>query len=129
MKENVIYNLNFLILSISFGSCTKYPYDVSFESRTSLEYAKELESIFGLLPRFSCSDAIEIPFKKNGISIPKKGSWNIKDCDLPAAFGKPCDPGYKVGRYEGINFDGIENSLVKIWFTKDKKGYDLCPLV
>lgn len=110
-----------LIMIIWITSCSKHPTDVSITPRTSLEYAMELESIFGLLPRFSCSDAIEIPFEKNGISIPNKGSWNAEDCDLPTAFGKPCDPGYKVGRYAGLNYDGTENSDV-VWITNCRDG-------
>jgi len=102
-------------------SCKKqYPHDITIPYRTSLEYAKELESIFGPLPRFSCSDAIEIPFNKNGVPI-TEGSWKVEDCDCPTAFGKPCDPGYKVGRYEGLNIDGTENSDV-VWITNCRDG-------
>lgn len=103
------------------NGCQKYPRNITMEPRSSLEYAIELEAIFGPLPRFSCSDAIEIPFYKNGNPIPADGSWNVQDCDCPTAFGKPCDPGYKVGRYEGLNNDGSRNTDV-VWITNCRDG-------
>jgi len=123
LKKLTIITLIFtaLLTVITLKSCKKiYPHSITFVPRTSLEYAQELETIFGPLPRFSCSDALEIPFNKDGVPI-EKGSWKVNDCDCPTAFGKPCDPGYKVGRYEGLNTDGSDNSDV-VWITNCRDG-------
>lgn len=79
--------------------------------RTALEYAYECESVLGPLPEFKYEDAIEIPMKKNGVQL-THGSDNVNDCDQPFAFNAPCDPGNRMGRYQGLNEDGTKNSDV-----------------
>ena len=78
---------------------------------TALDYAYACEAVLGPLPEFKYEDAIEIPMTKNGIPL-THGSDNVSDCDQPFAFNAPCDPGNRLGRYQGINPDGTENSDV-----------------
>jgi len=107
---------NFVIL-IAFGftsmlimleSCKKEDID---SGRTALDYAYECESVLGPLPEFKYEDAIEIPMTKNGVPL-THASDNTSDCDHPFAFNAPCDPGNRMGRYQGLNTDGTENSDV-----------------
>jgi hypothetical protein len=79
--------------------------------RTALEYAYECESVLGPLPEFKYEDAIEIPVTKDGVPLLHQ-SDNSSDCDHPFAFNAPCDPGNRMGRYEGLNPDGTKNSDV-----------------
>ncbi|MGB0457050.1 MAG: hypothetical protein ACPGGH_01865 [Chitinophagales bacterium] len=78
---------------------------------TALDYAYACEAVLGPLPEFKYEDAIEIPMTKNGMPL-THGSDNVSDCDQPFAFNAPCDPGNRLGRYQGINPDGTENSDV-----------------
>ena len=138
-KKNQLTNITrlslitFLILSsiISFNSCEKHTHDITttFEpatSRTALDHAYACEEILGPLPKFSCSDAIEVPSTQNGVPVTfpsgeeGSGSTNPNDCDHPWAFGMACQTGNKVGRYQGLNIDGTENpDVVFITFCRD----------
>jgi hypothetical protein len=69
-----------------------------------------------------------VPTAKDGVpvtSFPVSeeggiGSANPNDCDHPWAFGLACQPGNKVGRYQGLNIDGTENpNVVFITFCRD----------
>ena len=93
---------------IILESCKKEDIELG---RTALEYAYECESVLGPLPEFKYEDAIEIPMTKDGVPL-THGSDNINDCDQPFAFNTPCDPGNRMGRYQGLNTDGTENSDV-----------------
>ena len=96
MKINLFVGLSFsfLLVIILSQSCKK---DVNPNSgRTAIEYAYECESVLGPLPKFSCSEAIEVPSTKDGIpqTYPitgeGNGSTNPNDCDHPWAFGLAC---------------------------------------
>ena len=130
--NNIQIIIIFSFVGIVFGSCNKHditgyvPAVNDINNRTALEYAYECENELGPLPRFSCSDAIEVPTTKNGVpvSFPQgeegSGSTNPNDCDHPWAFGMACQTGNKIGRYAGLNFDGSENSdVVFITFCRD----------
>lgn len=78
---------------------------------TALDYAYECEAVLGPLPEFKYEDAIEIPMTKDGVPL-THGSDNTSDCDQPFAFNAPCDPGNRMGRYQGLNPDCTENSDV-----------------
>ena len=117
-----------LITLIVINSCDDpvIPEPIPVGERSALEYAYECENELGPLPRFSCSDAVEVPATKNGVqvSFPEteegNGSENINDCDHPWAFGMACQTGNKVGRYRGLNSDGTENTdVVFITFCRD----------
>ncbi len=113
------------------GSCTyaQFGYDCNgniLDTRTALQHAYECETVLGPLPRFSCADAIEVPSTLNGIpqTYPEteegNGSPDPNDCDHPWAFGMACQTGNKVGRYQGLNPDGSENSdVVFMTFCRD----------
>lgn len=93
---------------IMLESCKKEDID---SGKTALDYAYECESVLGPLPEFKYEDAIEIPMTKNGIPLTHQTD-NPSDCDHPFAFNAPCDPGNRMGRYQGLNTDGSENSDV-----------------
>ena len=106
-------------------SCEKDE-DIIDSGRTAIDYAYECEAVLGPLPKFSCADAIEVPATKNGIPVTfpsgeeGNGSTNPNECDHPWAFGMACQTGNKVGRYQGLNSDGSENSdVVFITFCRD----------
>ena len=88
--------------------------------RPPLEYALECEAALGPLPRFSCADAIAVPVTKDGEPL-SKGSFDPSDCDHPTAFGKACDPGFRVGRYPGLNADGSADEDV-VFLTNCRDG-------
>ena len=88
--------------------------------RTPLEHALECEELLGPFPRFSCSDALLVPVTKDGEAL-TNGSWDSNQCDAPAAFGKPCDPGFGIGRYTGLNRDGSPNEDV-VYLTNCRDG-------
>ena len=115
MKKLTIVSLLFLgLLTTVFiiQSCEKSAHDITINGqRTALEYAYECEAVLGPLPKFKYDDAIEIPMTKNGVPLTQP-SDNANDCDHPFAFNAPCDPANRMGRYQGINPDGTENSDV-----------------
>ncbi|MGA0283104.1 MAG: hypothetical protein ACO3M5_00190 [Saprospiraceae bacterium] len=102
-------------------SCDKEAHDITMSggsepggsgfSGTALDYAYACEAVLGTLPEFKYEDAIEVPITKNGVHL-TQSSENANDCDHPFAFNTPCDPGNRVGRYQGLNPDGTENSDV-----------------
>ena len=100
----------FIIISCSPHDVTSSEY-VPVSGKTALEYAYECETVLGPLPEFKYEDALEIPMMKDGVPI-TQGSDNPSDCDNPFAFNAPCDPGNRLGRYQGLNPDGTENSDV-----------------
>ncbi len=109
--------------SAIWSSCNKEPQP---EGRTALEHAYECEAVLGPLPRFSCEDAVPVPVTKNGIALTleQAGEGETNDpslCDCPAAFGKACDPGFRVGRYTGLNQDGTPNEDV-VFLTNCRDG-------
>jgi hypothetical protein len=109
-KRNVVILIAFGFTSmlIMLESCKKEDID---SGKTALDYAYECESVLGPLPEFKYEDAIEIPMTKNGIPLTHQTD-NPSDCDHPFAFNAPCDPGNRMGRYQGLNTDGSENSDV-----------------
>ena len=115
--------LGFLTVSALWSACNKEPQP---EGRTALEHAYECEAVLGPLPRFSCADAVLVPVTKNGIPLTAEeaGDGETNDpslCDCPAAFGKACDPGFRVGRYTGLNQDGSPNEDV-VFLTNCRDG-------
>lgn len=126
MKKILLITLiGFLGIVVTLSSCRK---DIVFDSgRTALDHAYECEAVLGPLPKFSCTDAIEVPTTKDGIPITFEGggdegtgSSNPNDCDHPWAFGFACQSGNKVGRYQGLNPDRSENpDVVFITFCRD----------
>ncbi len=119
MKRSFILSLifGFLFLFMILESCSKEEFIDS--GRTALDYAYECEAVLGPLPKFSCADAIEVPSTKNG--VPRTSdSRRAENCDHPWAFGKPCQTGNKIGRYQGLNPDSTENQdVVFITFCRD----------
>ncbi len=115
------------ILSMALDACKKEAHDITIPIRTALDHAYACEDVLGPLPKFSCADAIEVPVTKNGVPVSfgssgdeGAGSSNPNDCDHPWAFGLACQPGNKVGRYQGLNIDGTENpDVVFITFCRD----------
>jgi len=83
------------------------------QQRTALDYAYECEAALGPLPEFNYADAIEIPTTKDGLPL-TNASDNARDCDQPFAFNTPCDPGNRMGRYDGVNDDGTPNPDVAL---------------
>ena len=123
-----LFILVVFILSMALDACKKEAHDITIPIRTALDHAYACEDVLGPLPKFSCSDAIEVPTAKDGVpvtSFPVSeeggiGSANPNDCDHPWAFGLACQPGNKVGRYQGLNTDGTENpDVVFITFCRD----------
>jgi len=123
-----LFILVVFILSMALDACKKEAHDITIPIRTALDHAYACEDVLGPLPKFSCSDAIEVPTAKDGVpvtSFPVSeeggiGSANPNDCDHPWAFGLACQPGNKVGRYQGLNTDGTENpDIVFITFCRD----------
>ena len=123
-----LFILVVFILSMALDACKKEAHDITIPIRTALDHAYACEDVLGPLPKFSCSDAIEVPTAKDGVpvtSFPVSeeggiGSANPNDCDHPWAFGLACQPGNKVGRYQGLNIDGTENpNVVFITFCRD----------
>ena len=123
-----LFILLVFILSMALDACKKEAHDITIPIRTALDHAYACEDVLGPLPKFSCSDAIEVPTAKDGVpvtSFPVSeeggiGSANPNDCDHPWAFGLACQPGNKVGRYQGLNTDGTENpDVVFITFCRD----------
>ena len=115
--------LGLVSASAVWSSCNKEPQP---EGRTALEHAYECEEVLGPLPRFSCEDAVPVPVTKNGIPLTAEqaGDGETNDpslCDFPAAFGKACDPGFRVGRYTGLNQDGTPNEDV-VFLTNCRDG-------
>ena len=115
--------LGLVSASAVWTSCNKEPQP---EGRTALEHAYECEEVLGPLPRFSCEDAVLVPVTKNGIPLTPEqaGEGETNDpslCDCPAAFGKACDPGFRVGRYTGLNQDGTPNEDV-VFLTNCRDG-------
>ena len=115
--------LGLVSASAVWTSCNKEPQP---EGRTALEHAYECEDVLGPLPRFSCADAVLVPVTKNGIPLTPEqaGEGETNDpslCDCPAAFGKACDPGFRVGRYTGLNQDGTPNEDV-VFLTNCRDG-------
>ena len=115
--------LGLVSASAVWSSCNKEPQP---EGRTALEHAYECEAVLGPLPRFSCEDAVPVPVTKNGIALTleQAGEGETNDpslCDCPAAFGKACDPGFRVGRYTGLNQDGTPNEDV-VFLTNCRDG-------
>ncbi len=115
------------ILSMALDACKKEAHDITIPIRTALDHAYACEDVLGPLPKFSCADAIEVPVTKNGVPVSfgssgdeGAGSSNPNDCDHPWAFGLACQPGNKVGRYQGLNIDGTEKpDVVFITFCRD----------
>jgi len=116
------------IVSMILDACKKEVHDITIPARTALDHAYACEDVLGPLPKFSCSDAIEVPTTKDGVPITSFpgsveggiGSANPNDCDHPWAFGLACQPENKVGRYQGLNIDGTENpDVVFITFCRD----------
>lgn len=117
--------LGFVSGLIILESCEKGD-GIFNRGRSALDYAYECEEVLGPLPKFSCTDAIEVPATKNGnpVTFPEgeegNGSTDPNDCDHPWAFGMACQTGNKVGRYQGLNTDGSENpDVVFITFCRD----------
>ena len=131
LKNKTIASLFFLaifVLIITLDACKKQPHEITTVEKTALEHAYACEDVLGPLPKFSCSDAIEVPTTKDGVPVTSfpvseeggVGSANPNDCDHPWAFGLACQPGNKVGRYQGLNTDGTENpDVVFITFCRD----------
>jgi len=99
---------------------------VPVTNRTAEVHAYECEDALGPLPRFSCADAVEVPTTKDGVPVTfpggeeGSGSTDPSDCDHPWAFGMACQTGNRVGRYQGLNVDGSENTdVVFITFCRD----------
>ena len=113
MNKSTISIILFGTISVIFllGSCQKNAHDISIPVKTALEHAYDCEAVLGLLPEFKYEDAIEIPMLKDGIPL-TQASDNSNDCDNPFAFNAPCDPGNRMGRYQGLNLDGTENDDV-----------------
>lgn len=118
--DNIILLFSGLIYTlIVLQSCNNEAHDITIVQKTALEYAYECEDVLGKLPNFKYEDALEIPMTKNGIPI-TQATNNSNDCDNPFAFGAACDPGNRLGRYQGINPDGSENDdVVFITFFRD----------
>ena len=126
MKRNSIFIFSLVLTIIS---CT--PHDITSSyvpvtNRTAEVHAYECEDALGPLPRFSCADAVEVPTTKDGVpaTFPGgeegSGSTDPSDCDHPWAFGMACQTGNRVGRYQGLNVDGSENTdVVFITFCRD----------
>ena len=131
LKNKTIASLFFLaifVLIITLDACKKQPHEITTVEKTALEHAYACEDVLGPLPKFSCSYAIEVPTTKDGVPVTSfpvseeggVGSLNPNDCDHPWAFGLACQPGNKVGRYQGLNTDGTENpDIVFITFCRD----------
>ena len=119
-----IFSLVFTVIS-----CTSHDITSNYEpvtGRSAEDHAYECEDALGPLPRFSCADAIEVPTTKDGVPVTfpggeeGSGSTDPSDCDLPWAFGMACQTGNRVGRYQGLNVDGSENTdVVFITFCRD----------
>ena len=126
MKRNSIFIFSLVLTIIS---CT--PHDITSSyvpvtNRTAEVHAYECEDALGPLPRFSCADAVEVPTTKDGVPLTfpggeeGSGSTDPSDCDHPWAFGMACQTGNRVGRYQGLNIDGSENTdVVFITFCRD----------
>ena len=122
-----LFLLAIFVLIITLDACKKEAHDITIPIRTALDHAYACEDVLGPLPKFSCADAIEVPVTKNGVPVSfgsggdeGAGSSNPNDCDHPWAFGLACQPGNKVGRYQGLNIDGTENpDVVFITFRRD----------
>lgn len=122
-----LFLLAIFVLIITLDACKKEAHDITIPIRTALDHAYACEDVLGPLPKFSCADAIEVPVTKNGVPVSfgsggdeGAGSSNPNDCDHPWAFGLACQPGNKVGRYQGLNIDGTENpDVVFITFCRD----------
>ncbi len=97
-----------------------FSFEPNPSGRTPLEHALECEAVLGPLPRFSCSDAILVPVTKGSEPL-TNGSWDSNQCDAPAAFGKPCDPGFGIGRYAGQHEDGTPDDDV-VYLTNCRDG-------
>ncbi len=124
MNRNLIFLLVFVVVSCTSHDITSN--SVPSLNRTAEDHAYECEDVLGPLPRFSCADAIEVPTTKDGVPVtfPEgeegNGSTNPSDCDHPWAFGMACQTGNRVGRYQGLNIDGSENTdVVFITFCRD----------
>lgn len=123
------YFLSLIAVVLGFCQCSPTPHDITsgyVPYRTALDYAYECEDALGPLPRFSCADAIEVPTTKDGVPLTfpggeeGSGSTDPSDCDHPWAFGMACQTGNRVGRYQGLNIDGSENTdVVFITFCRD----------
>lgn len=123
------YFLPLIAVVLGFCQCSPTPHDITsgyVPYRTALDYAYECEDALGPLPRFSCADAIEVPTTKDGVPLTfpggeeGSGSTDPSDCDHPWAFGMACQTGNRVGRYQGLNIDGSENTdVVFITFCRD----------
>jgi hypothetical protein len=116
MKKQPFWCLFWVSLSttVFLQACSQQATDSTVgqsNGRTALDYAYECEAVLGPLPDFNYEDAVEIPVTKEGIPL-TQASDNDSDCDHPFAFNAPCDPGNRMGRYEGINPDGTKNSDV-----------------
>jgi len=96
----ILMSFGFFSMLIILESCKKDD-DIIDSGRTALDHAYECEAVLGPLPKFSCSDAIEVPSTKDGIpqtypvTEEGNGSANINDCDHPWAFGMACQPNRK----------------------------------
>ncbi len=123
------YFLPLIAVVLCFCQCSPTPHDITsgyVPYRTALDYAYECEDALGPLPRFSCADAVEVPTTKDGVPLTfpggeeGSGSTDPSDCDHPWAFGMACQTGNRVGRYQGLNVDGSENTdVVFITFCRD----------
>jgi len=123
------YFLPLIAVVLGFCQCSPTPHDITsgyVPYRTALDYAYECEDALGPLPKFSCADAIEVPTTKDGVPLTfpggeeGSGSTDPSDCDHPWAFGMACQTGNGVGRYQGLNVDGSENTdVVFITFCRD----------
>jgi hypothetical protein len=123
------YFLPLIAVVLGFCQCSPTPHDITsgyVPYRTALDYAYECEDALGPLPKFSCADAIEVPTTKDGVPLTfpggeeGSGSTDPSDCDHPWAFGMACQTGNRVGRYQGLNVDGSENTdVVFITFCRD----------
>ena len=123
------YFLPLIAVVLGFCQCSPTPHDITsgyVPYRTALDYAYECEDALGPLPKFSCADAIEVPTTKDSVPLTfpggeeGSGSTDPSDCDHPWAFGMACQTGNRVGRYQGLNVDGSENTdVVFITFCRD----------
>ena len=48
-------------------------------NRSALDHAYECEAVLGLLPKFSCADAIEVPATKNGMPVTFETNGIVRD--------------------------------------------------
>ena len=116
--------LGLVSASAVWSSCNKEPQP---EGRTALEHAYECEAGPGAIaPVFlrGCGASARDKEWHSPSRLEQAGDGETNDpslCDCPAAFGKACDPGFRVGRYTGLNQDGTPNEDV-VFLTNCRDG-------